>query len=65
MRRVPRVTAEPEVFTTDRYMRELREAAEVREGDAYADRLAEHRGAPTTQDPAPGPAVRKSAGNGR
>ena len=54
----PRVTAEPEVFTTERYMRDLREAAEAREAGAYADRRAAHPAAAATQEPRPG-AVRK------
>jgi hypothetical protein len=53
------VIAEPEGFTTERYLREMRDAVEVREARAYADRRAAHPAAPTSQDPAPGLAVRE------
>jgi len=57
--REPRAKAEPGGFTTERYLREMRDGVEVREARAYAERQAAHPAAPASQAPAPGPAVRE------
>jgi hypothetical protein len=57
--REPPVIAEPEGFTTERYLREMLDAVEVREARAYAHRRAGHPAAPASQGPAPGLAVRE------
>jgi hypothetical protein len=52
------VTADPEVFTTERYLRQMVEAAEARDAAASADARARGRFVPPI-DPASRPAVPK------